>query len=51
MKKPTTPPTKPQPSLRIRSDLRAGAYRCSSCEGKVMGNQLFKPTCTYCEKA
>ncbi len=39
------------PGLPVRSDLRAGAWKCSSCEGKVMGNQLFKPNCDYCYQA
>ena len=47
----TLPTPTPKPAgLPVRSDLRAGAYRCSDCEGKVIGNQLFKPACNYCER-
>jgi len=41
----------PLPGLPVRSDLRAGAWKCSDCEGKVVGSQLFKPTCGYCYQA
>ena len=36
--------------FRIRSDIRAGDWRCSDCTGKTMGSSLFKPSCEYCEK-
>lgn len=49
---PPTPQTPPPVSgLRVRSDLRAGAWRCSDCQGKVTGSQLFQPTCSYCVQA
>lgn len=38
-------------SLKIRTDLRAGAWNCANCQGEVNGNQLFKPTCDYCQQA
>ena len=39
-----------QSGFRVRLDLRAGDWRCTSCSGKTMGSNLFKPTCDYCEK-
>lgn len=48
----TSSPKTPAPAgLPVRSDLRAGAWRCNNCQGNVMGNQLFKPDCGYCQKA
>ncbi|MFM8320039.1 MAG: hypothetical protein ACKOC5_03905 [Chloroflexota bacterium] len=57
--KPTLPPTsharpaasRPAAGLAIRSGLQAGAWRCNDCDGKVMGSQLFKPTCAFCQRA
>lgn len=37
--------------LLVRSDLHAGAWQCNSCQGNVMGNQLFKADCGYCKQA
>ena len=39
-----------QSGLRVRLGLRAGDWRCTSCSGKTMGSDLFKPHCEYCEK-
>jgi hypothetical protein len=36
--------------FRVRSDLRAGDWRCRACSGETMGSSLFKPQCEYCEK-
>ncbi len=35
--------------LRVRTGLQAGAWRCTSCSGQAVGDQLFKPQCSYCE--
>jgi hypothetical protein len=37
------------PGVQVRTELQAGAWRCTSCSGETVGNQLFKPTCSYCE--
>ena len=37
--------------LKVRTDLRIGAWNCANCQGEVTGNQLFKPTCEYCQQA
>ena len=37
--------------LRVRTDVRAGAWQCNTCVGTVDGNQLFRPTCEYCQPA
>jgi hypothetical protein len=50
--KPTNPsiqPQQPRTSLQVRTGVRSGAWYCNTCEGKVSGNQLFKPTCEYCQ--
>jgi hypothetical protein len=39
-----------QSGFRVRLDLHAGDWRCTSCSGKTMGSNLFQPTCDYCEK-
>jgi hypothetical protein len=39
-----------QSGFRVRLDLRAGDWRCTSCSGNTMGSNLFKPQCDYCEK-
>lgn len=45
-------PTGPRHTgLRVRTDVRAGAWRCNTCVGTVDGNQLFRPTCEYCAMA
>jgi hypothetical protein len=44
-------PEKPVTSLPVRTGLHSGAWNCNTCEGKVTGNQLFKPTCEYCQPA
>ena len=45
-------PTQPrQTGLRVRTDVRAGAWQCNTCVGTVDGNQLFRPTCEYCQPA
>ena len=47
-----TTSTRPyQESLRVRTDVHAGAWSCSDCVGTISGNQLFKPTCDYCRPA
>ena len=38
-------------SLKIRTGLRVGAWNCANCQGEVNGNQLYKPTCEYCQQA
>lgn len=49
---PQTQTSAPQPSgLRVRSDLRAGAWNCTNCEGTVNGNRLSRPTCEFCQRA
>jgi hypothetical protein len=42
---------RPKTRLSVRTDLRSGAWACNTCVGKVTGNQLFKPTCEYCQPA
>jgi hypothetical protein len=44
-------PQQPKAGLQVRTDLRSGAWACNTCVGKVTGNQLFKPTCEYCQPA
>jgi hypothetical protein len=41
----------PEPGLLVRTGLHSGAWYCNTCEGKVSGNQLFRPTCEYCQPA
>ena len=48
---PSNQPIKPVTGLPVRTGLHAGAWYCNTCEGKVTGNQLFKPTCEYCQPA
>jgi hypothetical protein len=36
--------------FRIRTGVKSGAWRCSACEGKTMGSNLFQPNCEFCEK-
>jgi len=48
---PTIPTVQPTDGLRVRTDLRAGNWNCSNCQGQVNGNTLFKPTCGYCQAA
>jgi hypothetical protein len=33
----------------VKTDLRAGDWRCTSCQGEVFGSDLIKPKCDYCE--
>lgn len=39
-----------QIGFRVRLNLRAGEWRCTSCSGETVGANLFKPQCEYCEK-
>jgi len=36
--------------ILVRTGLQAGNWNCTACEGEVMGSQLFKPTCSYCQQ-
>lgn len=38
----------PRAAMRVRTDVRAGDWNCSNCQGTVNGSQLFRPTCEYC---
>ena len=38
----------PSAGLRLQSGLKAGQWQCNSCQGEVNGDQLFRPTCSYC---
>ena len=35
--------------LKVRSGLRAGQWSCTSCQGEVLGDQLFRPRCDFCQ--
>jgi len=37
--------------LHVRSDLKAGVWRCADCSGKTMGSSIYKADCDYCERA
>jgi len=50
-KQQTTFSVSQKPSLKVRTDLRIGAWNCANCQGEVNGNQLYKPTCEYCKQA
>jgi hypothetical protein len=41
----------PPAGLKVRTGLRMGAWNCTNCQGQVSGNQLFKPSCGYCQPA
>jgi hypothetical protein len=49
--KTATPTARPQAGLPVRTDVRAGQWNCSDCQGQVNGNTLFRPTCGYCQPA
>ena len=38
-----------QISLKVRTNVRAGAWKCGNCVGTVNGNQMIKPACDYCQ--
>lgn len=35
--------------LSVRTNLQAGEWHCTDCQGEVMGSSLYKPKCAYCE--
>jgi hypothetical protein len=37
-----------QVGLAVRSGLHAGQWSCTDCQGEVLGDQLFRPRCSYC---
>jgi len=37
--------------MRVKTDVHAGAWRCTDCAGQANGSQLIKPKCDYCEVA
>jgi hypothetical protein len=37
--------------LSVRTNLQAGNWRCTACEGQAMGSSLYKSNCEYCERA
>jgi hypothetical protein len=34
--------------LRVRTDLRAGAWKCRDCSGTPVSNGLYKAKCDVC---
>jgi hypothetical protein len=34
--------------LRVRTDLRAGAWKCRDCSGKPVSNGLYEAKCDVC---
>ena len=36
-------------SLRIRTNVHAGDWRCTACAGQAVGSTLIKSKCDYCE--
>jgi hypothetical protein len=47
----TQPAARPPAGLTVKTDVRAGQWTCSDCQGQVNGNTLFRPTCGYCQSA
>lgn len=37
------------PGIKVKTGLRSGAWRCTDCAGEVMGSELFRPRCSYCQ--
>jgi hypothetical protein len=36
-------------AIHVKTDIHAGDWRCTSCEGLANGSDLIKPKCDYCE--
>ena len=34
--------------IHVKTDIHAGDWRCTACEGLANGSDLIKPKCDYC---
>jgi hypothetical protein len=41
----------PAQGIRVKTNIHAGAWRCTACAGQAEGSTLIKPKCDYCEMA